>query len=109
MSDKWLVAWDFPQRPKSTFYELLASEFAPPAVQYIQRSVMLAQDEETARGLRSLCQWYGASVVTFAVNGRVLEDPAQDRAAEEWIAGLIERRLRHRGRKPNGAKGARQG
>jgi hypothetical protein len=100
MSDRWLVAWDFRERPKSTFYDILASEFAPPTVQYVQRSVVIAYGTETAQNLRALCRWYGANVEAFAINGHTLGDVKSERASEEYIARVHQQRLGQRGRKP---------
>jgi len=93
------VAWDFGERPKSTFYEILAQEFAPPAVQYIQRSVVVAHGSETAQNLSALCRWYGANVAAFAINGRTLGDGMSERAADEYIPRIHQQRLSRRGPK----------
>jgi len=96
--EKWLVCWDFPARPKTTFYDVLAAEFPPPIVQFVQRSVVLVRDAVTARYLRALCQWYGGRVDAFLVDEQGLDELQENHSAEEWISQLLERRLARRGR-----------
>lgn len=69
---RYLVAWDFAGRPKSTFYEVLAQEFGD--VQRTQKSVAVCKDDFTARRLRALLEWYGAKVCAYAVNETSLDD-----------------------------------
>lgn len=102
---QWLIAWDFPQRPKSTFYDVLAKEFGRGALRFVQQSVYLVRDVETARDLRALARWYGASrIEAFSVDGVLVEDAAADRLAESRIADLHAARLKRRGRKPTRAR-----
>jgi hypothetical protein len=64
---QWLVAWDFAARPKSTFYKVMAQEFAD--IQHAQKSVAVCPDDFTARRLRALLDWYGAKVCAYNVRG----------------------------------------
>jgi hypothetical protein len=95
---KWLVAWDFVKRPKSAFYNVFGDEFGP-EVERVQKSVAVCKDDFTARRLRALLQWYGASVCAFAVNGATLDAPEQDREAEQFIERIHTQRLARRGRR----------
>ena len=70
-SQKWLVAWDFPKRPVSTFYDIYADEFGP-EVKRVQRSVVICKDDFTASRLVALLEFYGANVLYFGVNYRSL-------------------------------------
>lgn len=103
---KHLVLWDFPERPKSTFYDVLDAEFREGGLEFVQQSVYLVRDEETARLLRELARWYGASrVEAFSVAGVLTDDATADRAAETKIADVHAARLKRRGRKPKKLKG----
>jgi len=95
---KWLVAWDFVKRPKSAFYSVFGDEFGP-EVERVQKSVAVCKDDFTARRLRALLQWYGASVCAFAVNGASLDDAGKDREAEQYVARIHTQRLARRGRR----------
>lgn len=98
---QFLVCWDFPQRPKSNFYEILAREFGRAQLRLLQQSVYLVRDADTARDLRALARWYGATrVEAFALTGLLPNDANADRAAEQRIANLHAERLKRRGRKP---------
>lgn len=97
---QYLVLWDFPERPKSTFYDVLSAEFKDGGLHFVQQSVYLVRDEETARTLRALARWYGASRVdAFGVTGALTDNAEADRAAETRIAGVHAARLKRRGRK----------
>ena len=96
---KWVVAWDFVQRPKRTFYQVLADEFGATEAQRVQRSVAECKDDFTARRLRALLEYYGAAVVAYAVNGMSLDDAQADREAADFIARIHAQRLSRRGRR----------
>ena len=96
---KWVVAWDFVQRPKRTFYEVLADEFSPAEAKRVQRSVAECQDDFTARRLRALLTYYRAMVVAYAVDGASLDDAQADREAEKYVERVHAQRLSHRGRR----------
>ena len=100
-SQQFLVLWDFPERPKSTFYDVLDAEFRDGGLRFVQQSVYWVRDEETARVLRALARWYGASrVEAFCVTGALADNAAADRDAENKIADVHAARLKRRGRKP---------
>ena len=92
-----LVTWDFAQRPKRLFYELLRAEFSD--VRTIQRSVVIAPDAFTARRLCALAEWYGAHVVAFALAGETLADVETENDAREFIARVHAARLKRRGQR----------
>ena len=96
---KWVVAWDFAQRPKRTFYQVLADEFSATEAKRVQRSVAECQDDFTARRLRALLEYYGAAVVAYAVNGASLDDAKSDREAEKYVERVHAQRLAQRGRR----------
>jgi len=99
---KWLVAWDFPQRPKTTFYQIYHEEFS--GVEYIQSSVVICPDDFTARRLRALLRFYGANVIVCAVSrldDLDDDDTEADREADEFIIRIHQSRLSRRGRKPS--------
>ena len=97
---KWVVAWDFVRRPKRTFYQVLADEFSPTEARHVQRSVTECQGDFTARRLRALLTYYGATVVAYAVNGASLDDVKADREAEQFVERIHAQRLSRRGRRP---------
>lgn|GEM_PF-2578298 len=101
---KFLVCWDFVQRPKTTFYSVYAAEFARGEVELVQRSVAVCASEFTARRLRALAEYYGANVLAYKLNGLLLDDPAADANAQTYIARVHEKRLHARGRKPTRLK-----
>ncbi len=104
-NSKWLIAWDFPERPKNTFYEVLTQEFGRANLHFLQQSVYLVRDEHAARELRALARYYGATrVEAFALSGVLSNDAAADRAAETRIHDLHAARLKRRGRKPTKLK-----
>lgn len=106
---QFLICWDFPARAKSTFYDILAQEFGRAHLRLLQQSVYLVRDAETARELRALAKWYGASrVEAFALDGLLRDDAAADRLAEARIADLHAERLKRRGRKPTKWKGRKK-
>jgi hypothetical protein len=94
---KWVVAWDFVRRPKRTFYQVLADEFSPTEARRVQRSVAECQDDYTARRLRALLAYYGASVVAYAINGASLDDARADREADQFVERIHAQRLSRRG------------
>ncbi len=96
---KWVVAWDFVHRPRRTFYQVLADEFSPTEAKRVQRSVAECRDDFTARRLRALLQYYGATVVAYAVNGVSLDDVRADREAEQFVERIHAQRLSRRGRR----------
>lgn len=96
---KWVVAWDFVQRPKRTFYQVLADEFSLAEAKRVQRSVAECKDDFTARRLRALLSYYGAAVVAYAVNGASLDDAQADREAEKYVERMHAQRLARRGRR----------
>jgi hypothetical protein len=95
----WVVAWDFVQRPKRTFYQVLADEFSATEAQRVQRSVAECKDDFVARRLRALLEYYGATVVTYAVNGASLDDVQANREAEQFVERIHAQRLSRRGRR----------
>ena len=95
---KWLVAWDFVERPKRTFYEVLAEEFGA-EVERVQRSVTLCRDDFTARRLRALLEWYGANVCAYAVNGARLDDAEANREADAFVERIHAARRARQGRR----------
>ncbi len=94
---KWIIAWDFPQRPKRTFYEILRSEFGPPDTELAQKSVAFCRDDFVARRLRELTLSYGASVLAYSLNEPMLDDPEADREAREFIERIHSQRSARRG------------
>jgi len=98
---KWLIAWDFHKKPRRTFYEIYVDEFRDaPELQHLQRSVVLAQDDFTARRLRALLTYYGADVCAFAVNGHNLDSDQQaNHEANEFVVRVHAQRLSRRGRR----------
>lgn len=74
---KYLLAWDFHQRPPTKFYNLLAGEFNGDC-ERLQGSVYLARDQFTAARLKALAEAFGAACVAFAVNGQTLDDPGRE-------------------------------
>lgn len=106
MTTQWLVTWDFATRPSRTFYDILCAEFGPDAKR-VQQSVYLCRDDFTARRLRALAEWYGASVVAYAVTGQSLDDATADAEAKTYVARVHQQRLSRRGRPP-GKKNTRK-
>ena len=104
MSRKYLVAWDFTQKPNGTFYRVLNDEFGTSCSHgvftLIQRSVALCRDDFTASRLAALATYYGATVASFAI-----AHEGFDRAAEQEANAYVERihrqRLHQRGRRPS--------
>ncbi len=96
---KCIVCWDFVRRPKSTYYSVYASEFPPGTVDLVQRSVALVRDEFTARRLKALAEYYGASVVAFVLDAPLEDDVEADTEASAFIARVHSQRLAQRGRK----------
>lgn len=84
MSRKYLVAWDFTQRPNGTFYRVLNDEFGTSCSHgvftLIQRSVALCRDDFAASRLAALATCHGATVACFAIQwegfGRTTEQEA---------------------------------
>lgn len=74
---KWLLFWDFHQRPPTKFYNLLASEFNGDC-ERLQQSVYLARDVFTARRLAAVAESFGASVLALDTHGRRLDDPDRE-------------------------------
>lgn len=97
MSARWLVAWDFVKRPKTTFYDIYANEF--PDVERVQKSVALCRDEFVAARLVALLEYYGAHVVSFLTERRRLS-AEQMQEANEFVERIHSQRLHRRGRKP---------
>lgn len=98
---RWLILWDFSGRPLSTFYQVLDELVNGGRLKYIQKSVYLARDAETAQDLVALCRYYGAGTINaVAVVENSLDQAADRRAAEARIAALHTERLKRRGRKP---------
>ena len=94
----WLVAWDFPQRPKTTFYDVLADEFNVD-IRRVQKSVALCQDDFTAARLSALLEYYGANVLVYRAEQTYFPaDQAQE--ANEFIDRVHAQRLHRRGRLP---------
>lgn len=97
----FLILWDFSGRPLSTFYQVLDELLAGGGLKFIQKSVYLAADAETAQDLVALCRYYGAGTINaVAVVENSLDQAADQRAAEARIAALHTERLKRRGRKP---------
>ncbi len=99
MEAKWLVAWDFPARPKRLFYTIAKDEFGPDEVEWLQQSVVLCRDDFTARRLRALARWYGAEIIAYAVAGQCLDDPQADGEAMVFVDRVHRQRRARRGRR----------
>ena len=106
-SQKVLVAWDFSEPPPTTFYDMYRDEFSPAEVKRIQRSVVICQDDFTARRLCALGRAYGATVEAFALQGELPTNRAADREAEEYVERIRSQRLHRRGRRPSRRTGKR--
>lgn len=89
---RWVVAWDFAERPKRVFYEILDAEFGD--VERVQKTVRVARDAFTASRLRALLEWYGAQVCAYAIAPRTLDDVMMDEHAKEFIARVLAARGR---------------
>ena len=95
----WLVAWDFPRRPRTTFYDVLADEFNGD-IHRVQKSVALCQDDFSAARLSALLEYYGASVLVYRAEQTYL--PAdQMQEASEFVDRVHAQRLHRRGRLPS--------
>lgn len=92
---RWVVAWDFSERPKRVFYEILDAEFGD--VERVQKSVGVARDAFTARRLRALLECYGAQVCAYAVAPGTLDDVFMDAHAKEFVARVLAARAAKRG------------
>lgn len=97
----WLVAYDFAERPTSTFYSLLDALSGDGGLTQQQKSVYLCKDAEMAQRLVTLCRAYGVNVVNAVqvVEGS-LDLAYPQSKAEEWLSALQAERLKRRGRKP---------
>lgn len=102
-SQKWIVTWDFSERPSGTFYSVFADEFGP-EVQRIQRSVAVCQDDFATARLVALLKHYEGSVEYFALDGGARLAPETSREAAEFVNRVHAQRLHARGRKPSRRK-----
>jgi len=105
---KYLVTWDFSQKPSGTFYRLLNEEFggSRPGGEFelIQRSVAICRDSATAHLIGALAERYGAEVAVYGVVEEGRFDEAAQAEARCTVARLCRGRLRRRGRKPRDRK-----
>jgi hypothetical protein len=98
---QFIVAWDFPRRPSTTFYRVLRDEFTPTSpggpVCLIQRSVALCRDDFTAHSLGALAESFGARVACYAIKRESFGQLSDE--ARMYIERVLLRRLEHRGGK----------
>lgn len=102
MTQRYLVAWDFPKKPGGTFYRVLKAEFgvSHPNGDFtlIQRSVAICQDDFIASRLAALVDRFGAQVACFAIarEGFTQETANEARA---FVDRVLKARRRQHGRK----------
>ncbi len=102
MSERYLVAWDFPKKPGGTFYRVLRDEFAAPQpngdITLIQRSVAICKDDFIASRLAALVDHFGAKVACFAIAREGLTQETENEA-RAFVDRILQARLQKRGRR----------
>lgn len=100
---KFVVAWDFPKKPSSSFYRMIAEELgtAHPGGDYhmIQRSVAVCRDDFIASRLAALAEYFGATVASFMVEREGFDHETQNEA-RAFLDRALQQRLHRRGRHP---------
>ena len=102
MTQRYLVAWDFPKKPGGTFYRFLRSEFGdshPNGDFYlIQRSVAICKDDFIASRLAALVDHFGAKVACFAIAREGFTQETENEA-RSFVERVIKARRQHHGSK----------